>query len=91
MVGETLTNPRSSICLVASIASANTARHVEELVAAAGFPALYGHIADRAAAACHSHARGALDVEVILFDGEGRVLGRASKKAEDRRQGADDR
>jgi cobalt-precorrin-5B (C1)-methyltransferase len=63
--------------LVARIAVANTGRHVEELIDAAGFPALYTHVADRAAAACHTHAGGRLDIEVILFDFNGAVLGRA--------------
>jgi cobalt-precorrin-5B (C1)-methyltransferase len=62
--------------LVAAIATANTARHVEELIDAAGFGAFYRHVAARAAAACHAHVGGRLDLEVILFDFDGRVLAR---------------
>jgi cobalt-precorrin-5B (C1)-methyltransferase len=65
--------------LAAAVASANTARHVEELVEAAGFTAFYQHVAVHAAAACSSHVGGRLDVEVVLFSllDEGRVLARA--------------
>jgi cobalt-precorrin-5B (C1)-methyltransferase len=63
--------------LVEGIAGANTARHVEELVDAAGFSAFYRHVAEATAAACHAHAGGGLDLEVVLFDFEGRTLARA--------------
>jgi cobalt-precorrin-5B (C1)-methyltransferase len=63
--------------LVAAIARANTARHVEELIDAAGFAAFYGHVAERAAIACNAHVGRRLDLETILFDFEGRVLARA--------------
>ena len=63
--------------LVQAIASANTARHVEELVDAAGFAAFYQFVAARAAAACNDHVGGQLDLEAILFDFNGRVLARA--------------
>lgn len=63
--------------LVAAIGRANTGRHVEELVEAAGFPPLYDHIARRAAAACRAHAADRLAVEVILFDFDGAIHARA--------------
>jgi cobalt-precorrin-5B (C1)-methyltransferase len=63
--------------LVGAIAQANTARHVEELIDAAGFLAFYRHVAERAAVACNAHVGGRLDLETILFDFEGRVLARA--------------
>jgi cobalt-precorrin-5B (C1)-methyltransferase len=66
--------------LVEQIAGANTARHVEELVDAAGFPAYYAHVTDRTAATCHAHIGGQLDVEAILFDFNGRELERAWKR-----------
>lgn len=62
--------------LVESIAGANTGRHVEELVDAAGFSPFYAHVAARAAAACRAHVGGNLDVEAVLFDFAGRVLAR---------------
>jgi cobalt-precorrin-5B (C1)-methyltransferase len=63
--------------LAAAIARANTARHVEELIDAAGFAAFYRGVAARAAAACNAHVDGRLDLEVILFDFSGHVLARA--------------
>jgi cobalt-precorrin-5B (C1)-methyltransferase len=68
--------------LVASIAGANTARHVEELVDASGFPELHIHIAKLTAAHCNAHIHGELDVEAILFDFNGRALGRAWNRRE---------
>ncbi len=63
--------------LVRAIAGANTGRHVEELVDAAGFGAFYRHVADRTAESCRAHVGGRLAVEVVLFDFEGRVLARS--------------
>jgi cobalt-precorrin-5B (C1)-methyltransferase len=63
--------------LVDAIAAANTARHVQELIAAAGFTQFYGGLCALAAAHCAAAAEGRLAVEVVLFDFEGRVLGRA--------------
>jgi cobalt-precorrin-5B (C1)-methyltransferase len=65
--------------LIAAIAMANTARHVEELVDAAGFPTFYEFVARRSAAACHAHVGGRLTVEVVLLDFEGGVLARATE------------
>ena len=62
--------------LVTAISRANTARHVEALIDAAGFLAFYQHVADRAAESCARHAGGGLHVEVILFDFDGRILAR---------------
>ncbi|MCA1686294.1 MAG: cobalt-precorrin-5B (C(1))-methyltransferase [Planctomycetia bacterium] len=62
--------------LAQQIAGANTARHVEQLVGSLGFSALYRRIAERAALACHGHAEGRLDVEIILFDFNGTTLAR---------------
>jgi cobalt-precorrin-5B (C1)-methyltransferase len=64
--------------LVAAIAGANTARHVEELIESARFPEFYGYVASQAAAECNAHVGGRLDLEVVLFDFDGRVLARAS-------------
>jgi len=63
--------------LVAAIAVANTARHVEELVDAAGFDAFYRHVAGRTAEVCRDHVAGSLAVEVVLFDFSGRALARS--------------
>jgi cobalt-precorrin-5B (C1)-methyltransferase len=64
--------------LVATIAAANTGRHVEELIDAAGFAPFYAHVAARAAQACNAHVAGGLEVEVVLFDFDGKVLARVA-------------
>jgi cobalt-precorrin-5B (C1)-methyltransferase len=60
--------------LVAAIASANTARHVQELVEAARFDIFYRRLCELAAAKCSEVAQGKLTVQVVLFDFEGRTL-----------------
>lgn len=66
--------------LTRAIAGANTARHVQELVQASGsaafFPALAGAVAEQA----RRHVRGTLDVEAVLFDFDGRMLGRGEAR-----------
>jgi cobalt-precorrin-5B (C1)-methyltransferase len=63
--------------LVDAIAAANTARHVQELIDAAGFPQFYVRLCALAAGHCAEAAESKPAVEVVLFDFEGRVLGRA--------------
>src|SRR4029077_19970330 len=63
--------------LAAAIAAANTARHVQELVTAAGFSRFSTRLCDLAADKCAAVAPGKLTVEVVLFDFDGRVLGQA--------------
>lgn len=64
--------------LAEAIASANTARHVEDLVDAAGFPTYYEGLARLVARSCARSVGGALEVEAVLFDFAGHVLGRAA-------------
>lgn len=71
--------------LVCDIARANTARHIEELIDAAGFSIFYQYLAERVAAACNAYVGGRLELEAVLFDFEGRVLARA---LDPRREGA---
>jgi len=63
--------------LAAAIAAANTARHVQELIEAAGFVGFYNRLCELAARACAAVVGGRLAVEAVLFDFDGRVLGRA--------------
>jgi cobalt-precorrin-5B (C1)-methyltransferase len=63
--------------LTAAIASANTARHVQELIEAARFPRFFARICELAATQCASLPPGKLTMEVILFDFSGQVLGQA--------------
>jgi cobalt-precorrin-5B (C1)-methyltransferase len=66
--------------LAEAIRNANTARHVHELVEAAGFTSFYPSLCELAAASCAAVVPGQLAVEVVLFDFEGRVLGRAVER-----------
>jgi cobalt-precorrin-5B (C1)-methyltransferase len=63
--------------LAAAIASANTARHVQELIESAPFPQFFTKICELAAEECAALVPGKLTMEVVLFDFSGRVLGRA--------------
>src|SRR5438093_2221286 len=67
----------ASAGLVGVIQAANTARHVQELVEAAGLDAFFGMLARMVAERCAEHVGGRLHVEAIMFDFEGRILGRA--------------
>jgi cobalt-precorrin-5B (C1)-methyltransferase len=65
--------------LVNAIAAANTARHVQALVEAAGFVRFFPRLCDLAAEQCAAAVAGRLTVEVVLFDFDGRLLARAQK------------
>jgi cobalt-precorrin-5B (C1)-methyltransferase len=65
--------------LVAAIAGANTARHVQELIEGAGFTRFYSRLCELAAQHCAAVAPGKLRIEVVLFDFDGRVLGTATQ------------
>jgi cobalt-precorrin-5B (C1)-methyltransferase len=67
--------------LAAVIASANTARHVEELIDQAGLYSFYEQLTREAALRCTGHIERKLDVDVVLFDFEGRVLSRSLEPA----------
>jgi cobalt-precorrin-5B (C1)-methyltransferase len=69
--------------LVAAMASANTARHVQELIESAGFPQFFRRICELAAEKCAVLVPGKLTVEVVLFDFSGRVLGEAVNDGQD--------
>jgi cobalt-precorrin-5B (C1)-methyltransferase len=63
--------------LVAAIASANTARHVHELVRAAGLVCFYSRLCETAARRCSELVHSKLTVRVVLFDFEGPALAQA--------------
>jgi len=65
--------------LAVAVASANTARHVQELVEAAGFARFYPRLCELAAMHCAAAASGKVKAEVVLFDFNGRVLGRVER------------
>jgi cobalt-precorrin-5B (C1)-methyltransferase len=76
-LGQVARDLGASAELAAAIAAANTARHVQEIVAAAAFPRFYTRLCELAAAQCARVVAGRLPVEVVLFDFDGQVLGRA--------------
>jgi cobalt-precorrin-5B (C1)-methyltransferase len=63
--------------LVEAVVTANTARHVQELIETAGFTRFYPRLCELAAEHCAAAAGGKVAIGVVLFDFEGRVLGRA--------------
>ena len=63
--------------LSAAIATANTARHVQELVESAGLGTFFQQVCLLAAANCKAQATGELTIEAIMFDFEGGILGAA--------------
>ena len=65
--------------LVAAIRTANTARHVQELVDAAGFSLFYARLCELAAEQCVMAMSKVIQLEVVLFDFNGRILGRAER------------
>jgi cobalt-precorrin-5B (C1)-methyltransferase len=74
-VGRNLGAPAD---LVEAVRQANTARHVQELIAAAGFARFYGRLCELAARRCAAVVAGTPSVEVILFDFDGHILGRVN-------------
>lgn len=70
--------------LIHAVRDANTARHVQELALASGFPALFDAICARVAERCAAHVREMLTLDVIMFDFEGRLIGRAFSPAASR-------
>jgi cobalt-precorrin-5B (C1)-methyltransferase len=71
-----------SLLLQAEIRRANTARHVQEIVEAAGLPGYFDVIAADVAQRSHTYVQGALTVEAIMFDFDGTILGRAQSGVE---------
>jgi cobalt-precorrin-5B (C1)-methyltransferase len=69
----------ASVELVAAIGAANTARHVQELVEAARFARFFTWLCELAAEQGAAVATEKVALEVVLFDFEGRVLGRAQR------------
>jgi cobalt-precorrin-5B (C1)-methyltransferase len=65
--------------LAAAVGAANTARHVQELVEAAGFTRFFPRLCELAAEQCAAVVAGQLALDVVLFDFDGRILGRAGR------------
>lgn len=67
--------------LVETIRAANTARHVQELAVAHGLTRLFPAICERVLDRCWQCVGGALALDVVMFDFDGPVLGRAGRPA----------
>jgi cobalt-precorrin-5B (C1)-methyltransferase len=64
---------------VDEIAAGNTARHFQEIVIREGTTGVFAHICELVSERCDVVLGGDIDVECILFDFNGEVLGRAAK------------
>lgn len=65
--------------VIEEIKKANTARHVSEIINKAGIAGYYDLMCKRAHEQMHAHAKGGLDIEVIMFEFDGKVVGRHPK------------
>lgn len=63
--------------VVAAVRGANSARHIQEIVLAAGLDRFFYEICRRVSTFAEAHVEGAVQVETLLFDTSGRLLGRA--------------
>jgi cobalt-precorrin-5B (C1)-methyltransferase len=66
--------------VVEEIGSANTARHVSEIIKKNNIVSYYDHVCKRVSEQMHEHAKGRLRIEVLLFEFDGTVIGRYPKK-----------
>jgi cobalt-precorrin-5B (C1)-methyltransferase len=66
--------------VVEEISSANTARHVSEIIKKNKIVSFYDHVCKKVYEQMHEHARGQLEIEVILYEFEGTIIGRHPKK-----------
>jgi cobalt-precorrin-5B (C1)-methyltransferase len=69
--------------IVQQISSANTARHVSEIIKKNSIAGYYDLVCKKVYEQMHKHAKGQLQIEVILFEFDGMVIGRHPKKGDD--------
>jgi len=69
----------ASAAIQATIRTANTGRHVQEIVQEAGLDAFFQVLTEEVAIRSRAYAHDKLRVDAILFDFDGRVLGRAEQ------------
>lgn len=62
---------------VEAIRRANTAREAQEIVLASGVAGFFDTVARKVAANCRAYGKGAFQVECVLTDADGVILGRA--------------
>jgi cobalt-precorrin-5B (C1)-methyltransferase len=66
--------------VVEEINSANTARHVSEIIKKNKIVSYYDHLCKKVYEQMHEHAKRQLQIEVILFEFDGMVIGRHPEK-----------
>ncbi|MDQ4067674.1 MAG: cobalt-precorrin-5B (C(1))-methyltransferase, partial [Thermoproteota archaeon] len=66
--------------VIEEIRSANTARHVSEIIKKNNIVSYYDQLFRRVFEQMHDYARGQLQIEVVLFEFDGKVIGRYPKK-----------
>jgi cobalt-precorrin-5B (C1)-methyltransferase len=69
--------------VVQEIRSANTARHVSEIIKKNNIAGYYDLVCKKVYEHMHEHAKGQIQIEVILFEFDGMVIGRHPKKNDD--------
>jgi cobalt-precorrin-5B (C1)-methyltransferase len=68
--------PTISTSLLQEIKNANTARHVFEIITVNGIPGFFDLICKKVYEHMHEYSKGELQIEVIMFDFDGKVSGR---------------
>jgi cobalt-precorrin-5B (C1)-methyltransferase len=66
--------------VVEEISNANTARHVSEIIKKNNIVSYYDHVCEKVYEQMHQHAKGRLQIKVILFEFDGMVIGEHPKK-----------
>jgi cobalt-precorrin-5B (C1)-methyltransferase len=66
--------------VVEEIGNANTARHVSEIIKKNNIVNYYDHVCKKVYQQMHEHVKGQLQIEVMLFEFDGMVIGRHPKK-----------
>lgn len=66
--------------VVKEINSANTARHVSEIIKKSKIVSYYDHTCKKVYEQMYEHSKGRLQIEVVLFEFDGTVTGRHPKK-----------
>jgi cobalt-precorrin-5B (C1)-methyltransferase len=66
--------------VVEEISSANTARHVSEIIKKNKIVSFYDNVCKKVYEQMHEHAKGQLQIEVILYEFDGTIIGRHPKK-----------
>ncbi len=71
---------KASPNVVEEIRSANTARHVSEIIKKNNIVGYYDYVCKKVSEQMHEYAKGQLEIEVILFEFDGTIMGRYYQK-----------